>query len=123
MIHIFKTLTIIILHNLFRFWKDNKNTMNNAETIKNDRTIIIMINEALPAIPIIVYTNKTVALKKNYFKRVWNCSLCFLSFLFVKHLSEGTYDLPYKTPCFSKQNKCEKLHLFALIACKWKAKN
>ena len=55
MIHIFKTLTIILLHNLFCFWKDNKNTLNNAETTKNDRTIIIMINEALPAIPIIVY--------------------------------------------------------------------
>ena len=55
MIHIFKTLTIILLHNLFRFWKDNTNTLNNAETIKNDRMIIIMTNETLPAIPIIVY--------------------------------------------------------------------
>ena len=57
MIHIFKTLTIILLHNLFRFWKDN--TLTNAETIKNDRTI--MTNETLSAIPIIVYKNKTVA--------------------------------------------------------------
>ena len=112
MIHIFKTLTIIILHNLFRFSKDNKNTLNNAETIKNDRTIIIMINEALPAIPIIVYTKQNSSFF-NYFKRVWNCLLCFLSFLSVKHWSEGTYDRPYKNPCFPSRSvkNCTCLHL------------
>ena len=28
MIYIFKILTIILLHNLIRFWKDNKDTLN-----------------------------------------------------------------------------------------------
>ena len=75
-----------------------------------------MIHEALPAI---LEQIKTVAFFKP-FKRVWNCSLCFVSFLSVKHWTEGTYD-GHTNPC-SKQKKCENLHLFAPIACKYMAK-
>ena len=44
---------------------------------------------------------------------MWNCLLCFLSFLSVKHWSEGTYDRPYKNPCFPSRSvkNCTCLHL------------
>ena len=74
-----------------------------------------MIHEALSAI--LIRADKNSSFFKP-FKRVWNCSLCFVSFLSVKHWTEGTYDgHAYKS--VSKQKKCEHLHLFAPIACKY----
>ena len=65
-----------------------------------NKVIIMMINEALIAITIIADKNKTVTSFSNHFKWVWNCSLCFANLPFVKIWMEGTYDIPYKNPCF-----------------------
>ena len=71
-----------------------------------------MINEALPAVPIIiVYKHKTIF--KLFKKIVWNCSLCFVSFLSVKPWTEETA-LPCKNPCFPSKRSmkiCTCLHL------------
>ena len=74
-----------------------------------------MINEALLAIPIRVHRNKTVAVFQTIFKRVWNCLLCLLSFLSVKHWSEGTYDLPYKIHDFPSRRSVKNCTCLCLL--------
>ena len=80
-----------------------------------------MINEALPAVPIIiVYKHKTIL--KLFKKNSVELFIVLCEFPFCQTL-DGRNCPAMQKSMFSKQKKYENLHLFALITCKYMAKS